>query len=523
MLSPEISTLLEKLQNQHSQSPLSRSDEASIKVSRITSRAGAFYEKIRYFVDYKEEHTIRRSAIERILKRRVMIESDNNIGLTFIEELVRGGYLPNDRISESVSRDVQKILNRFLLVKEFIGPKLLGNLKLKSRLINLAASEIDLFLYPTPVDDLVANTFYESVKDSIQYSGPLSRDAFLTQLYIACRRTLLKNDDSTIFYALWLRAIPEWPALLTRADIQNSGHDFFALLQKNTAFLEDEIRWPLQAKLRNQAIYFSVLKEIIDHYGSETQRVLNDQSYLDQEVSGILKKKYAKENGRVKKSAKRAIVYVFCTKIILAFVIELPYEILWAHFVNYTALTINVLFHPFILFLITKNIKPLDEKNSQKIMKGLHGVVYGPAPKKISIHPSKNSSLLTLVFTLLYGVIFLISFGIIIWVLVFLQFNIVGMLLFLLFLTFVSYFGLRIRYTAQNWRIRDDEEHTLALIWNVFTLPIVRMGRWLSTKFQSVNIFVFVMDFLIEVPFKLILATSDGFLSFLKEKRDETY
>ncbi len=110
MLSPQIQSLAEKLKKHvvlgHTESSHL---EARIKVNQLASKAGTLYEKIRYLVDYKEEHTIRRSAIERIIKRKVMIESDRNVGLSLLEELVRGGYLPNDHVSESKATDRNRI------------------------------------------------------------------------------------------------------------------------------------------------------------------------------------------------------------------------------------------------------------------------------------------------------------------------------------------------------------------------------------------------------------------------------
>ncbi|MDD5050513.1 MAG: hypothetical protein PHV93_02095 [Candidatus Pacebacteria bacterium] len=523
MLSPVIQKLVDDLKHKSSKGPISGPEDALIRVNKLTGKAGAFYEKIRYFVDYKEEHTIRRSAIERIIRRKVMIEIDNNIGLSLLEELVSGGYLPNDRVGEDVAKDIQRILNRFLVVKKHIGSKLLRNLKLKSRLINLAASEIDLFLFPRPNDTLLVEAFYGSIKNAIKYSGELSNIQFGRQVYIACRRLLLQDDDPTIFYSLWLKSVPEWATISSEEDLRKMNVDFFVLIKNIILELEDPIRFQIQSKIRNQALYFSVLKEIVDKYGAETEQVFADTHHLDENIKTVLEKKNKKENERIKKSGKRAIVYVFCTKIILAFFLELPYEIFYIHFINYVALVTNILFHPFLLFLMTRGIKPLGDKNTKKITEGIHSVLYTGDVKKMYVKPSSSGILLNFTFFILYGVLFLVSFGIILWILISLGFNFVSILLFLLFLTFVSYFGLRIRYNAERWRIRDEEEGTIALLWNLFTLPIVRIGRWLSVKFASINVFVFVLDFLIEVPFKLVLATSDGFLSFLKEKRDETY
>ena len=103
------------------------------------------------------------------------------------------------------------------------------------------------------------------------------------------------------------------------------------------------------------------------------------------------------------------------------------------------------------------------------------------------------------------------------------HFNVVSIILFLFFLTFVSYFGFRIRYNAKKWIVARDDESISGLLLNLFATPIVRTGRWLSRKFSSVNVFVFLMDFILEVPFKFVLGTFDSFISFLKEERGDPY
>jgi len=123
----------------------------------------------------------------------------------------------------------------------------------------------------------------------------------------------------------------------------------------------------------------------------------------------------------------------------------------------------------------------------------------------------------------MYFVLFLIVFGAIVGALRGWNWSIVSIFLFLAFLTLVSYFALRIRHTANKWKVAVEDDRTIALAFNLFTLPIVRAGRWLSRKFSSINLFAFVLDFIIETPFKLLLHISDAFVSFLKEKQEDTY
>jgi len=74
---------------------------STIHVDEVASKVAAFYEKIRGVVDWREEHLMRRAAIERILKRRLLLQkNEDDLASSFIYELIRGGYFPNNKIDE---------------------------------------------------------------------------------------------------------------------------------------------------------------------------------------------------------------------------------------------------------------------------------------------------------------------------------------------------------------------------------------------------------------------------------------
>ena len=50
----------------------------------------------------------------------------------------------------------------------------------------------------------------------------------------------------------------------------------------------------------------------------------------------------------------------------------------------------NVIFHPFLLFLITYTIKPLGEKNTDLIISGLNSVISGNETPLIRIKDKKE-------------------------------------------------------------------------------------------------------------------------------------
>jgi hypothetical protein len=124
---------------------------------------------------------------------------------------------------------------------------------------------------------------------------------------------------------------------------------------------------------------------------------------------------------------------------------------------------------------------------------------------------------------LMYTILYIVVFGSIIYFLNQLDFNLISGAIFLFFLTAVSFFAIRIRNTAKELRVVKKKEGIISFFINFFALPIVAVGRWMSTKFKKINLFAFVMDFIIEAPFKLFVSAFEDWLGFIREKKEEVY
>src|SRR3989338_1976752 len=116
MLSTPTEALVRKLKTQKPVTAYTSGDGV-INVHKITEKAGAAYEKLRYLIDYKDERHIRRSAIERIIKRKIIFEGGEDIGLSLIQELIAGRYLPNNAIPESSANDVERIIRKYKTIE----------------------------------------------------------------------------------------------------------------------------------------------------------------------------------------------------------------------------------------------------------------------------------------------------------------------------------------------------------------------------------------------------------------------
>jgi len=102
--------------------------ESKIHIDEIASGVAKFYEQIRKIIDWKDDNALRRGAIERILKRRLLpkmitgsFTQDDSLHLaqTMTEELIRGGHLPNHEVPRSRVEVVSDSLNKYLYFLEY--------------------------------------------------------------------------------------------------------------------------------------------------------------------------------------------------------------------------------------------------------------------------------------------------------------------------------------------------------------------------------------------------------------------
>src|SRR3989338_6781621 len=94
-------------------------DAQTLSVSQTVSFFAILYEKIRNAVEFREEHLIRRAAIERILSRRLALNPNGQTEAeNLIRELMWARYIPPDSVTLTEIDHYQAIINRFLELKQ---------------------------------------------------------------------------------------------------------------------------------------------------------------------------------------------------------------------------------------------------------------------------------------------------------------------------------------------------------------------------------------------------------------------
>lgn len=545
-LTPEINSLAAAYMEEAA--PPRNAGQATIKVSHAASILAFFYEKIRNALEYKDEHLLRRSAIERILHRRFG-ENVNPLKISqpLLRELIRARYLKNETVPESKIIQVAGIIAKY--------QRLVGEVKvlqansvfrqLTGWLLMVLAGEIELCLASDARREALVEVMYRFMHKNLQEKGQVGEEEKRLQLYIAVHRALLKSDDPLLRFRLFGFYHPEWPAL--RLSLPEDGElkedtwtgEDLTLVKKTAEALsvlreriEEELRRPAGFRLlyflRKHTAPFLILRDIVEEAPLSAGERFRDAARLEETVRRLCRKRYEETRARVRRMVVRAIIYIFLTKMLLGLILELPADLFVFRKVAPYPLLINALFPPFLMFLIASTIHVPGEENTRLILLKIRAILFGEPYHQagdrsltFSWQPAARGRFLKLAFYLFYLLAFILTFGFIVLGLRFVQFNPVSIIIFLFFLCVVALFGYSIRRQALELSTVGRGENLISPLFDFFFLPILQAGHWLSSEVARLNFLGFLFDFIIEAPLKSFIEVAEEWLNFVREKKEE--
>jgi hypothetical protein len=499
-----------------------RENTANIQVSRAAATLATIYERIRQAIDYQEEQVLRRRALSRILLRLLTSakNGERSIAESLIKEATWARYLQDNTLPPERIEEVAAIIKRYKVLLERNTYKQTKKLPdLRDWILGVMATEIEQLLVPHVTIDALIQLMYKSI-DHSQAVTEYDEATINLQIYLTIQRTLLKADSASLRFLLLNSYYPEWQ----RNDPEVTNQVAAQFIQAVEA-IEYHIRHPLGDRLlpiiRKQSAPFLVLKAIADEHKKKRTEVLAVPEERENAIREICKKKYNNIRSRIQRAAIRSIIYLFITKMTLAFLIEVPLDRLLYQEVHILPLAVNVLFPPLLMFIVALTIRTPGPRNTDRIVHRLNAIVDdsdGLNSVKLTLPKARPRSA---AYLYLYITTFVISFGLIWMLLSRLHFNFVSKALFFLFTCLVSFFAFRIRQTSRELLFIEDKDSLLASIIDFFFLPFLRVGRWLSSGFSKINVFIFFFDFILEAPLKSLISVAEEWFSFIREKKEE--
>lgn len=499
------------------------SDDKTISVNPLVAELATWYEKLRTAMDYRADEVLLRSAIERILKRRLILGGDGQTAAApLIRELVWARYFPDSSIPESIVHKVAKEIDLYLSLEKKINDSHKNHRGIINEwILHLLSSEIQYILKPNNPEDLMNNFMYRifNPKVTISDDSDETRDI---QVFIAVRRAFASDDLAFLRFHLF----KQYYGKLTEGNLDKVADDFF----EGIKMIETQFKYPAKDKIysyiKNQTIPFLILDEVFRKNRGHVNLLAHDEERLNLAVLNTCSDRYKAISGKVRRAIFRSVIFIFFTKAILAFFIEGTYERMIYGHVIWSSIIINIVSPVILMIIVGMLIKTPSRENSFRILRKIQTILFDEKPELdkdliVRKKPSKTDPILSGVFILLWVATFGLSFGAIVFILSSLKVNFLSQAIFMFFLAIVSFVSFRINRTAHMYDIKDKKENLGSLLFDFFFMPFIQVGQRLTSAISQLNIVLFIFDFLIEAPFKGIFAFFEQWLLFLRTQREK--
>lgn len=478
------------------------------KTHKTASSLALAYEKARNAVEYRDEHLIRQAAIERILKRRLFLnQSSNKIANLLIKELSWAKYIETQNINEVQTEKFKDIIQKYRDVLT-----LLPNSDQTSTLVGLCACEIDEILNFNPINQIVINFVSTTLESIIEFDEP-DKVVKSIQIYIATERSFAKNNEILIKYKLLKVLLPKW----------SDSTKLFSTLTEIDSHLNYKLKDHLRRKVMQVVSPFNLIKDLVVEHTEDFLLLTNEKESLKTKIVEVLETKYKQTKNKVLRASTRSIIYIFLTKMVFAILIEVPFDILLGK-VNFVVLGINILFPPSLMILFNSRVRLPGSDNTSLMTNKIIDYLYQDISKlpKEEVYTAKEKGnmekmfyyvFLTTSIIVVFGIIYLLNL---------LSFNFVSQIIFLFFLSVVSFFAFRVSEISNDYLLPESQNDSfLDSLLDYIFLPIIKSGQWLSGQIARINILSFIFDFIIEAPLKTFLEILEQWLHFVRVKKEE--
>lgn len=510
-------------------------EDFKINVDTVSMQVASLYENIRKVVDWKEEHLMRRIAIERILKRRLFLKRKiEETAEDLLVELVRGGHFPNNFISRSRIEAVQILLERYYQRLHHLPASQQDKTKTEtySLLFKIAACELEDLLDPQSYTHISATiAFMEKIMlakivigQEAKEKYPLNSNDKEILTYIAVQQALFRLDRPIIIYNILKRYSPEW--FSTKTEISEAVTVSIYKIFKN---IDTRFNHPLAHKFftacQNYSAPFLVLNDVMQN---DSQNLLSN-SMNSKSVIKICRQAYDNRlkflKARLTRSAIYATISVFLTHIILLYVLEIPLAKLITGQLNFVAMAVDILVPTILMGVLVAGIKLPSDENFDLISQELQKILYKNNELgfyEIEIYRQK-SWFIKAILRLWYGISFIVCFGILIGLMYWAKFPITSYFVFTIFTSIILFTGSVLRKNSQELNIQTRKDGLFSSVAQPLVFPIVYLGRWLSGKWQKYNLAGIFFSILIDSPFAVFLNFIEQWRHFVQEKEEEIH
>ncbi|PIZ57360.1 hypothetical protein COY23_01435 [bacterium (Candidatus Torokbacteria) CG_4_10_14_0_2_um_filter_35_8] len=510
-----------------------KEEGAKLHVNEVASRMAIFYERIRNIIDWKEEHLMKRIAIKRILARRLLIDQNNkNLAEPFVLDLIRGGHFPNNKIPKYKIPLIQKVIDKYTYILKHHPslPQNITNSEFCTRLLGIAVCEIEEVLDPVKYIRTSALTSYmeKTIRKRIIISERFARRCNLNEqsksvlLFINVQQALMNYDKAMISYNLFKAHHKDW-FNISQEELNKLTKSILDIFEETDNYLNHPAANKFYNICYRHKAPFILIDEIIAKNPTGIRKKIEDLKTLHELVEKTYNKKLKALAKRKVRSAVFSTISIFLTNVFSLYILEIPFTKYFTGHINTLAAIVDITGPTFLMFISVATVRLPKEGNFDLVIEEIKQNSF--TDKGFSLLyvdlPTGRSRTLRKIFHIMFYISFVVILGTLIWLLTLLNYPPLSFILIIMFTSLISFAAVIIRKRAKELNVYEEKDSFFQSIIDIFALPIISVGRWLSKKWGKINIVAVIFNFLIDTPFLTFIEVLEQWRTFIQEKKED--
>lgn len=487
-----------------------------INVGGVGGVVSAAYEQLRNAAEYTQEHLLRQRAMRRFYSRNISFvlkkDVDKAIGEELVIELTQAGYIENDSLTYDTVSVIYEKTKELLAAYWKLRDAGVSRIKAERWILDVLSVETEGLIdrdQQTKIFLQFAFMHYKETLDKKRFFKEKGDDSqYEASLYIAVHRSLLKSDLANVRTDL----------IQLYSSKPSATKGFLSFNEKVDEMFSSALSDRLTKHISKNGAPLRVLRSMIGESSNASELIMDKKRFLIAYESQV-EHEYKKASVKLNNGLVKSIIFLLLTKSLIGLFIEIPYDIVVVGSIAILPLIINLLFPVMYLVVLRLGLKTPGNANTKAVVAYADEMIYKDSERAV-LHAKKRAESYPLGYTVLFGMMFAITFTIAILLLINWGFNIVQGVIFFIFLATASFLGFRLSRIIRELELITAKSGMIAIIRDFLYLPFIILGQKISERYEQINIVSQILDTVIELPLKTVLRLLRQWSSFLNDQKD---
>lgn len=489
----------------------------TINVAGVGGVVSTAYEQLRNAAEYAQEHLLIQNAIRRFYVRSLSFHNHNTVSKTIAEELIieltQSGYVKNNTQPIEIINKLGHVIGRHYENYWRLKASGVDERTARDWTLDLLSIESEDLMVKDTIQTIFLQFAYHHYKTILHKKSFVSNESedssYDVSLYIAVHRALFKSDLAAVRFDMMKLYKTSDTNINEYAQFNQNIDDMFNSTATNKITMH----------INKYGAPLRILRSMIQD-NEKISGLMNNSEHFGDAYAEQIKQEYQKAGSKLNKGLVKSIIFLLITKSLIGVAIEVPYDLLMTGSVLMIPLLVNLLTPVVYMALLRFGFKLPGSANAKAMRLYADDMLYGDQ-SQINIYPTAKTKKYPIGFTITYVLSFLVVFGLVSYVLILLRFNIVQGLMFFIFLAAASFLGFRLSRIVRELELVAVKPGAITTIRELIFTPFTFLGKWISDKYQKVNIVALVLDTFIELPLKTALRLIRQWSGFLDDKKDQ--